>query len=110
MWISIYVTISSSKARAEGCDKLLTFLVMRGQGHEATAFEPLLEAGAVERAARGRPRLRPECVVAVKGYRSNRNYLNNKASRRLSGCGATTVETSASTGKHTGSGIKSGVS
>lgn len=44
-------------------------------------FEPLIEAGAVKRAGRGRPRLRPESVVADKGYNSDRirNYLNGKA-------------------------------
>ena len=68
-------------------------------------FEPLLEAGAVKRAGRGRPRLRPQSVVADKGYSSNhiRNLLNTKAISRLSRFGPTKVEMIASTGKHTGS-------
>lgn len=67
--------------KAEGCGKLLAFLVTPGQRHEATMFEPLVETGAVKRAGRGRPRLRPECVVADKGYSSDRirNYLKSKA-------------------------------
>ena len=39
-----------------------------GQRHEATAFEQLLEQGAVRRPGRGRPRLRPRRVVGDKGY------------------------------------------
>ncbi len=43
-------------------------------------FEPLLETGSVKRADRGRPKLRPECVVADKGYNSERirELLNSK--------------------------------
>ena len=39
-----------------------------GQRHEATAFAPLLEQGAVRRLGRGRPRVRPRRVVGDKGY------------------------------------------
>ena len=40
-----------------------------------------LDAGAVRQAGRGRPKLRPESVVADKGYSSNRirNCLKSKA-------------------------------
>ena len=39
-----------------------------GQRHEATAFERLLEQGAVRRPGRGRPRRRPGRIVGDKGY------------------------------------------
>lgn len=72
---------SKIHVKAEGHGKLLSFLVTPGQRHGATMFEPLVEAGAVKRAGRGRPRLRPERVVADKGYSSDRirEYLNGKA-------------------------------
>jgi transposase len=38
-----------------------------GQRHEATAFERLLEQGAVRRPGRGRPRSRPARVAGGKG-------------------------------------------
>ena len=43
-------------------------------------FDPLIEAGAAKRVARGRPRLHPESVVADKSYSSDRirNYLKSK--------------------------------
>jgi transposase len=71
---------SKIHVKVEGYGKLLTFVVTAGQRHEAAVFEPLLEAGAVKRVGRGRPRLRPESVVADRGYSSNRirNYLNSK--------------------------------
>jgi transposase len=46
----------------------MTVVLTPGQRHEATVFERLLEQGAVRRAGRGRPRLRPRRVVADKGY------------------------------------------
>jgi transposase len=39
-----------------------------GQCHEAKAVAPLLTTGAVKRAGRGRPRLRPQRIVADKAY------------------------------------------
>ena len=54
--------------RAEGNGRPITFLLTPGQRHEATVFEALLGQGAVKRAGRGRPRLRPERVVGDKGY------------------------------------------
>jgi transposase len=43
-----------------------------GQQHEATVFERLLEQGAVRRAGRGRPRVRPKRVVGDKAYTGRR--------------------------------------
>jgi len=61
----------------------MTSVVTPGQRHEAIVFEPLLEQGAVNRAGRGRPRLRPERVVADTGYssRRNRRYLRRRGIR-----------------------------
>lgn len=60
-------------------------LVTAGERHEQSVFEPLMEAGAVKRAGRGRPRRRPQRVVGDKGYSSGkvRRYL------RRHGIGAT---------------------
>jgi transposase len=43
-----------------------------GERHETTAFEQLLEHGAVKRPGRGRPRLRPKRIVGDKGYSSGK--------------------------------------
>ena len=66
--------------RAEGNGKPITFILTPGQRHEATVFEALLGQGAVERAGRGRPRLRPKRVVGDKGYSHRR--LREHARRR----------------------------
>jgi transposase len=58
--------------RAEGGGKLLTLLLTPGQRHEATAFEALMERGAVKRAGRGRPRRRPRRVIGDKGSSSGK--------------------------------------
>ena len=60
-------------------------LVTAGERHEQSVFEPLMEAGAIKRAGRGRPRRRPQRVVGDKGYSSGkvRRYL------RRHGIGAT---------------------
>jgi len=54
-----------------------------GQQHEATVFAPLLEQGAVPRAGRGRPRVRPDRVVGDKGYtgRAHRAYCRRRGIR-----------------------------
>ena len=54
-----------------------------GQRHEATAFEHLLERGAVRRPGRGRPRLRPRRGVGDKGYtgRIRRAYCRRRGRR-----------------------------
>jgi len=69
--------------RAEGGGKLLTFVLTPGQRHEATAFERLMERGAVKRPGRGRPRRRPRRVVGDKGYSSRkiRRYLRRRGIR-----------------------------
>lgn len=69
--------------RAEGGGKLLTFVLTPGQRHEATAFEQLMEQGAVKRRGRGRPRQRPKRVVGDKGYSSRkiRAYLRRRGIR-----------------------------
>jgi transposase len=54
--------------RAEGGGKPMALLVTAGQRHEQTAFRPLMEQGAVKRAGRGRPRVRPDRVVGDRGY------------------------------------------
>ena len=54
-----------------------------GQRHEASAFEQLLEQGAVRRPGRGRPRQRPARVVGDKGYtgRQRRAYCRRRGIR-----------------------------
>jgi transposase len=46
--------------------------VTAGQRHEQRALPALLDAGAVKRPGRGRPRLRPERVAGDKGYASRK--------------------------------------
>ncbi len=69
--------------RAEGGGRLMTFVLTPGQRHETTAFEPLMEQGAVKRPGRGRPRRRPRRVVGDKGYSSRRirRYLRRRGIR-----------------------------
>ena len=61
----------------------MTVVLTPGQRHEATAFEPLLEQGAVRRPGRGRPRIRPGRVVGDKGYtgRARRAYCRRRGIR-----------------------------
>ena len=61
----------------------MTLVLTPGQRHEASAFERLLEQGAVRRPGRGRPRLRPARVVGDKGYtgRARRSYLRRRGIR-----------------------------
>ena len=61
----------------------MTVVLTPGQRHEATAFEPLLEQGAVRRPGRGRPRIRPGRVVGNKGYtgRARRAYCRRRGIR-----------------------------
>jgi transposase len=69
--------------RAEGGGQPLTLVLTPGQRHEATAFEQLLEQGAVRRPGRGRPRLRPGRVVGDRGYtgRPRRAYCHRRGLR-----------------------------
>ena len=61
----------------------MTVVLTPGQRHEATAFERLLEQGAVRRPGRGRPRRRPDRVVGDKGYtgRGRRAYCRRRGLR-----------------------------
>jgi len=43
-----------------------------GQRNEATVFESLMEGGAVRRAGRGRPKIRPKRVAGDKAYSSRK--------------------------------------
>jgi transposase len=61
----------------------MTVVLTPGQRHEATAFERVLEQGAVRRRGRGRPRIRPDRVVGDKGYtgRVRRAYCRRRGIR-----------------------------
>ena len=61
----------------------MTIVLTPGERHEATAFEALMEQGAVKRPGRGRPKLRPTRVVGDKGYSSRkiRGYLRRHGMR-----------------------------
>jgi transposase len=48
----------------------MTAVLTGGERHEQIALEALLDAGAVRRPGRGRPRLRPRRVAGDKGYSS----------------------------------------
>ncbi|UBV44822.1 IS5 family transposase (plasmid) [Deinococcus taeanensis] len=64
--------------RAEGQGKPMAFVLSGGERHEAKFLAPLLETGAVVRAGRGRPRLRPDRLVGDRGYSypTIRKYLH----------------------------------
>jgi len=66
--------------RAERGGKPLVIVLTAGQRHEQSAFGLLMEAGAIKRAGRGRPRLRPRRVSGDKGYSSQevRGYLRRR--------------------------------
>jgi hypothetical protein len=51
-----------------------------GQRHEQPVLPTLMERGAVKRAERGRPRIRPDRVAGDKGYSSDpvRRYLKER--------------------------------
>jgi hypothetical protein len=46
----------------------MTLILTPGQQHESTVFVPLMQAGAVKRAGRGRPKRQPKRIVGDKGY------------------------------------------
>ena len=58
----------------------MVFILSPGQRHDTVFFEPLMEAGAVNRPGPGRPKQRPDRVVGDKGYSSedNRTYLRRR--------------------------------
>lgn len=61
----------------------MAFVLTAGQHHETTAFERLMEQGAVRRAGRGRPKMRPHRVSGDKAYGSGqiRRYLHRRGIR-----------------------------
>lgn len=61
----------------------MTLVLTPGQRHAAPLFESLMEAGAVKRPGRGRPKRKPRRVVADKSYASRaiRLYLRRKGIR-----------------------------
>lgn len=69
--------------RAEGDGKPMAFVLSGSERHESKFLAPLLETGAVVRAGRGRPRIRPERVVGDKGYSYTmiRKYLHSRGIR-----------------------------
>jgi len=71
--------------RVEGGGKAMVILATAGQRHEAPLLRKLLEAGAVKRPGRGRPRVRPDAVVGDKGYSypSLRRYLRARGIRAV---------------------------
>ena len=69
--------------RCEGKGKPMTFVLTAGQRHEAVVFERLMIQAAVQRLAPGRPKQRPQRVVADKGYssRHSRAFLRRRGIR-----------------------------
>jgi transposase len=68
---------SKIHVRCEGTGRLITFLLTPGQVSDIDQAEKLMEAGAIRRRS-GQTRLRPERLVADKGYTSAalRAYLH----------------------------------
>ena len=58
----------------------MVFALTGGERNEQLALPTLLDSGAVKRASRGRPRVRPERVAGDKGYSSRtvRQYLRQR--------------------------------
>lgn len=52
----------------------MAFLLTAGQRNDMLMFEALLDAGQVKRRSRGRPRLRPACVLADRAYSGDKAY------------------------------------
>ena len=67
-------------ALTEGSGRVLVVLLTGGNVHDTTMFSPLLGALRVARTGPGRPRTRPEYVIADKGYssRANRRLLRER--------------------------------
>src|SRR3954453_16583783 len=64
-------------ALSDGAGRLLVVLLTAGNVHDTPMFGPLLAAVRVARTGPGRPRTRPDYLVADKGYssRANRGLL-----------------------------------
>ena len=58
----------------------MVLVLTAGERHEQPVLPVLMERGAVKRAGRGRPRIRPDRVVGDKGYSSPaiRRYLKKR--------------------------------
>jgi hypothetical protein len=71
--------------RVEGRGRPMVMLATAGQRHEALMLRKLMEAGAVKRTGRGRPRIRPAAVAGDKGYShlSLRRYLRRRGIRAV---------------------------
>jgi transposase len=63
--------------------KPLSILVTAGQWGDSPQFQPVVDGIAVPRLGRGRPRTRPDRVLADKAYgsRANRAYLRRRGIR-----------------------------
>jgi transposase len=63
----------------------MVILATAGQRHEALMLRKLMEAGAVKRTGRGRPRIRPAAVAGDKGHShlSLRRYLRRRGIRAV---------------------------
>ena len=60
-------------ALSDGAGRLLVVLLTAGNVHDSPMFAPLFAALRVDRPGSGRPRTRPDYVVADKGYSSKAN-------------------------------------
>jgi hypothetical protein len=71
--------------RVERGGKAMVILATVGQRYEAPMLRKLMEAGAVKRPGRGRPRIRPDVVAGDKGYSypSLRRYLRRRGMRAV---------------------------
>jgi transposase len=58
----------------------MVVVLTEGQRHEQPVLPELMERGAIKRAGRGRPRVRPDAVAGDKGYSSPtiRRYLKER--------------------------------
>lgn len=58
----------------------MVLVLTGGERHEQPVLPTLMERGAVKRAGRGRPRIRPDAVAGDKGYSSPavRRYLKGR--------------------------------
>src|SRR4051812_49302122 len=67
-------------ALTDGAGRVLVVLLTAGNVHDTTMFGPLLAAVRVARTGPGRPRTRPDYLVADKGYssRANRQLLRRR--------------------------------
>ena len=63
----------------------MVLVLTAGQRHEQPVLPTLMERGAVKRAGRGRPRIRPDAVAGDKGYSSPtvRRYLKERGIKAI---------------------------